>query len=52
MKYQLYSACEFLLYGKYNPLTKYTTALASRGTVHYNGSLVIVLKLRFKKKKN
>ena len=50
IRYQLYSVCEFLSYGKYNPLTKYTIALASRGTVHYNGSLAIVLKLRFKKK--
>ena len=31
-------------------MTKYTIALASRGAVHYNGSLVIVLKLSFLQK--
>ena len=34
-------AIEFLSYGNYNPLTKYTAALVSRGAIH-NGSLVIV----------
>ena len=30
---------EFLLEENYNPLSKYTIALASGGAVHYNGSL-------------
>ena len=40
--YQLYRVCEFLSKGNYNPLTKYTIALASPSAVHYNGSLAIV----------